>query len=62
MGKKRKHILQYCGPAEIVEVLLPNNTALKPKYKGRTYKRNVMHINKYKTHTEVPADPSNYKL
>ena len=56
MGKKRKHILQYCGPAEIVEVLSPNNTAFKLKYKGRTYKRNVMHLNRYKAHTEVPAE------
>ena len=56
MGKKRKHILQYCGPAEIVEVLSPNNTAFKLKYKGRTYKRNVMHLNKYKAHTEVSAE------
>ena len=56
MGKKRKHILQYCGPAEIVEVLSPNNTAFKIRYKGRFYKRNVMHINKYKAHDEVPAE------
>ena len=56
MGKKRKHILQYCGPAEIVEVLSPNNTAFKIRYKGRFYKRNVMHINKYKAQDEVPAE------
>ena len=56
MGKKRKHILQYCGPAEIVESLSPNNTSFKLRYKGRHYYRNVMHINKYKAITEVPAE------
>ena len=56
MGEKRKHILQYCGPAEIVESLSPNNTSFKLRYKGRHYYRNVMHINKYKAITEVPAE------
>jgi len=56
MGKKRKHILQYCGPAEIVEVLSPNNTSFKLNYKGRSYYRNVMHMNRYKAHSEVPAE------
>ena len=54
MGKKRKHILQYCGPAEIVEVLSP--TTFKLKYKGRSYYRNVMHMNRYKAQEEVPAN------
>ena len=26
MGKKKKHMLQFVGPGEIVEILSPNNT------------------------------------
>ena len=56
MGKKRKHILQYCGPAEIVEILSPNRTSFKLRYKGKSYYRNVMHLSRYKSHEEVPAE------
>merc|ERR1712159_921850 len=55
MNKKKKHILQYTGPGEIVESLSPNNTSFKIKYKGRHYFRNVMHMNRYKALGEVPA-------
>ena len=44
MGKKKKHMLQYVGPGEIVEVLSPNNTAFRIKYQNRHYERNVMHL------------------
>ena len=47
MGKKRKHILQYCGPAEIVEILSPNHTSFKLRYKGKNYYRNVIHLSRY---------------
>ena len=33
MGKKKKHLLQFVGPGEIVEVLSPNHTAFKIRYK-----------------------------
>jgi len=56
MGKKKKHILQYVGPGEIVESLSPNNTSFRIRYKGRHYERNVMHMLKYKSLDEVPAD------
>lgn len=56
MGKKKKHILQYVGPGEIVESLSPNNTSFRIKYKGRNYERNVMHMLKYRSQDEVPAD------
>ena len=60
MGKKRKHILQYVGPGEIVESLSPNNTSFRIKYKNRHYERNVMHMLRYKSPEEVPADLQMY--
>ena len=56
MGKKKKHMLQFVGPGEIVEVLSPNNTAFKISYQGRHYQRNVMHLSKYTSPDEVPGD------
>ena len=56
MGKKKKHMLQYVGPGEIVEVLSPNNTAFRIRYQGRHYERNVMHMSKYKSPDYVPGD------
>ena len=56
MGKKKKHMLQYVGPGEIVEVLSPNNTAFRIKYENRHYERNVMHLSKYKSPDRVPGD------
>ena len=60
MGKKKKHILQYVGPGEIIESLSPNNTSFRIKYKGRNYERNVMHMLKYRSQDEVPADLQMY--
>ena len=56
MGKKKKHLLQYVGPGEIVAVLSPNNTAFRIKYQNRHYERNVMHLSKYKSLDQVPGD------
>ena len=56
MGKKKKHILHYVGPGRIVASLSPNNTSFRILYKGRHYERNVMHMLKYKSPDEVPAD------
>lgn len=56
MGKKKKHMLQFVGPGEIVEVLSPNHTAFKIRYQGRHYQRNVMHLNKYTSPDQVPGD------
>jgi len=56
MGKKKKHLLQFVGPGEIVEVLSPNHTAFKIRYQGRHYQRNVMHLSKYTSPDEVPGD------
>jgi len=53
MRKKKKHILQYSGPGEIVEQLSP--TGFKIRYKGTHYYRNIMHIHKYKSLEEVPG-------
>ena len=55
MGRKRKHILQYTGPGVIAKQLSPNATSFRIEYKGRSYNRNVMHINKYRAANEVPA-------
>ena len=56
MGKNPKHMLQYQGPAEIVESLSDNNTAFKLKCGNRTYKRNIMHISPYTSSGRVPAE------
>ena len=56
MGKNPKHMLQYQGPAEIVESLSNNNTAFKLKCGNRTYKRNIMHIAPYTSSGRVPAE------
>jgi len=53
MHKKKKHILQYTGPGEIVESLSPNGTSFRIQYKGRSYYRNVMHIKPYTAIDEV---------
>ena len=56
MGKNPKHMLQYQGPAEIVESLSDNHTAFKLKCGNRTYKRNIMHISPYTSSGRVPAE------
>ena len=56
MGKKKKHMLQFVGPGEIVEVLSPNNTAFRIKYQNRHYERNVMHLTKYTSLDQVTGD------
>ena len=56
MHKKKKHILQYSGPGEIVESLSPNNTSFRIKYKNRYYERNVKHIKRYTALQEVPPE------
>ena len=60
MGKKKKHILQYVGPGVIVESLSPNNTSFRIKYKDRHYQRNVMHMLRYRSPDEVPANLQMY--
>ena len=55
MSKKPKHILQYSGPAEIVESLSPNGTSFRLKYQGRHYNRNIMYIHRYRATEQVPA-------
>ena len=55
MNKKKKHILRYVGPGELVESLSPNGTSWKIHYKGRHYYRNVMHLKPYTARGEVPA-------
>ena len=55
MHKKKKHILQYTGPAEITKSLSQSGTSWKLLYKGRTYNRNVMHLTPYTSQEEVPA-------
>ena len=56
MNKRHKHILQYSGPGEIIESLSPTGSSFKIKFKGRTYRRNVMHMNPYRAITEVRPD------
>ena len=56
MVKKKKHMLQFTGPREIVEVLSFNYTAFRILYQGRHDKRNAMHINKYRSLDQVSED------
>ena len=37
MGKKKKHMIQFSGSVEIVEVLSPNNTTFRMLYQARHY-------------------------
>ena len=55
MNKKKKHILRYGGPGELVESLSPNGTSWRILYKGRHYDRSVMHLRPYTARDEVPA-------
>ena len=56
MGKNPKHMLQYQGPAVIVEALSDNGTAFKLKCGNRTYRRNIMHMSPYTSARQVPAE------
>ena len=55
MNKKKKHILRYTGPGELVKSLSSNGTSWKILYKGRHYDRNVQHLTPYTAIDEVPA-------
>ena len=56
MGKNPKHMLQYQGPGVITESLSNNNTSFAIRYNNRIYKRNIMHICKYTSDANVPAN------
>ena len=47
LSKNPKHCLQYAGPAVITESLSDNGTAWKLRWNGRTYMRNIMHMQPY---------------
>ncbi len=47
LGKNPKHCLQYAGPAIITESLSDNGTAWRMRWNGRTYNRNIMHMQPY---------------
>ena len=53
MGRKPKHMLQYRGPATIVERL--SNTSYQLEFEGRTYYRCFQELRKYKSH-DLPVD------
>ena len=52
MGKNPKHMLQFAGPAEIVEALSDHGTAWRLLWNGTHYRRNIMHM--------VPYAPDNH--
>ena len=47
LDKNPKHCLQYAGPALITESLSDNGTAWRLRWNGRTYNRNIMHMQPY---------------
>ena len=47
LAKNPKHCLQYAGPAIITESLSDNGTAWRLRWNGRTYNRNIMHMQPY---------------
>ena len=47
LGKNPKHCLQYAGPAVITRSLSENGTAWQLRWNGRTYNRNIMHMQPY---------------
>ena len=60
MGKNPKHMLQYHGPGVIERPLSDNNTSFAIRYNNRLYKRNVMHISKYTSQHNPPANVQMY--
>ena len=56
MGKNPKHMLQYKGPGKIVKALSPNGTAFEIKCGAYTYRRNIMHLSKFTSEEEAPAN------
>ena len=56
MVKKKKHMLQFTGPREIVEVLSLNYTTFRILYQGRYNQRNVMYISKYTSLNQARGD------
>ena len=60
MRKNPKHMLQYHGPGIIEEALSENNTSFSIRYNNRTYKRNIMHISKYTSDQNAPANLQMY--
>ena len=44
LGKNPKHCLQFAGPGVITKALSENGTAWQLTWNGRTYNRNVMHM------------------
>ena len=53
MGKNPKHMLQYAGPGELTKSLSPNGTAWQIWWNGRSYNRNIMHLNPYAPDAQV---------
>ena len=53
MGKNPKHMLQYAGPGRIVRSLSDKGTAWEISWNGRTYQRNVMHLQHYRPDEHV---------
>jgi len=47
LGKNPKHCLQYAGPALVTKSLSDNGTAWRLRWNGRTYNRNIMHMQPY---------------
>ena len=53
LGKNPKHCLQFAGPAIITKALSENGTAWRLTWNGRTYNRNIMHMQPYAPDTHV---------
>ena len=51
--KRAKHLLQYRGPATLVEKLSPNGTTWKLEHNGRFYERHCKHFEVWKANEDV---------
>lgn len=51
--KRGKHLLQYRGPATLVEMLSPNGTTWRLEHQGRFYERHCKHFEVWKANEDV---------
>ena len=56
--KKRKHILQWHGPATIVQRLSPSGTTWRIQYTGKFYERHIKHMDKWTGNNDMDIDIS----
>ena len=54
--KRMKHLLQWHGPATIVQQLSPSGTTWRIQYAGKFYERNIKHMDKWTGNNDMNID------